>query len=136
VNGVDALDEVLDRLGAEEDAARVCAEGVHDEVHIHFVEKDDDGAARDHALEDGQGLEAGQRAVRERGADQGDIRIMFLSEAEYFRSAGGAGHQFELADVGFEAAGQEFAAKRSAVRDEQAGCARPFDFLEEFHWTP
>jgi len=61
---------------------------------------------------------------------------MFLSETEYFRSAGGASHKFKLADAGFEASGQEFAAERSAVRDEQAGCARPFNFLKEFHWTP
>ena len=59
VNGVDALNEVLDGFGAEEDAASVGAEGVNDEVHIHFIKHDDDGAARDHALEDGQGLESG-----------------------------------------------------------------------------
>ena len=61
---------------------------------------------------------------------------MFLSETEDFRSVGGAGHQLELADAGFEASGEEFAAQRGAVGDEEAGCAGPFDFLKEFHGTP
>ena len=63
VNGVDALEKVLDRFGAKEDAAGMGAEGVHDEVHIHFIEQNDNRASRNHALENGQGLEPSERAV-------------------------------------------------------------------------